>query len=290
MPIPKDPFWLPTSKSFSFLLVLPKQIYMIMAMFHKGPKKRKKKKKERQLRSQERERGSCFSNIVKFWERYKLISTSVCIWTPKSGGGGDQRKMYFFVIPNKDLDSWIASLFLGSSESQIFPWLRLNETRQPLVSLANIHENLWRWDGLNSSLSDFSKASLEIEVKLILTLVGPFSEFVSSLYCSPRSERASTHCWVNNSQTLPSKSSGGHGLHVAEKRTRKHTPLWALVGGDAAGSTALQGDVRAAWGGLGKASQTGGVTSNPRLPATGALAACAAWLASIHSLFPVRKG
>lgn len=63
MPIPKNPSCLPTSKSFSFLLVLPKQIYMIMAMFHKGERKRKEEKK---LRSQERERGNCFSNVIKF--------------------------------------------------------------------------------------------------------------------------------------------------------------------------------------------------------------------------------
>lgn len=44
MPIPKNPSCLPTSKSFSFLLVLPKQIYMIMAMFHKGERKRKEEK------------------------------------------------------------------------------------------------------------------------------------------------------------------------------------------------------------------------------------------------------
>lgn len=149
MPIPKNPFWLPTSKSFSFLLVLPKQIYMIMAMFHKGKRKRKN---EKSLGAGREKEGTAFPILLKSKIQINFhFSVYLNTWI----GGGLQRKLFSFVILNKHLDSWIASLFLGSSESRIFLWLSLNETRQPFISLANIHKNLWRWDGLNSSLSDF---------------------------------------------------------------------------------------------------------------------------------------
>lgn len=88
--------------------------------------------------------------------------------------------MFSFITPNKDLNSCITRLFLGSSKCRIFPWVSLNETRQSFVSFSNIHKNLWRRDGLNSSLSYFFKVPLGIKLKVILTLVWLFLGFVSS--------------------------------------------------------------------------------------------------------------
>lgn len=58
--------------------------------------------------------------------------------------------------------------------------MSLNKTRQPVVPLANIHKNLWRWDGLSSPLPDLLKAPLEIRSKGDLTLVRLSPGFVSS--------------------------------------------------------------------------------------------------------------